>query len=124
MILADTSVWADHFRKGDAVLGSLLGESRVAIHPFIIGELALGNLRHWQDTVAALGELPQAPVVSEPDLLDFVAAERLMGSGIGFVDAHLLASASGTDGLRLWTRDKRLAAKAASLDLDWAQAAA
>jgi predicted nucleic acid-binding protein len=119
MILVDTSVWVDHFRKGEAVLAALLGEGRIMIHPFIVGELALGNLRDWEETVATLRELPQAVVVSQDRLLSMITGEALIGTGIGFVDSHLLASVGASEGLRLWTRDKRLAAKADAMGIGW-----
>jgi hypothetical protein len=121
MILVDTSVWADHFRRRELVLTVLLAEDRVLIHPFVIGELALGDLRPWHDTVATLRELPQALVASDDDFLSMVAAERLVATGIGFVDAHLLASARQTPGARFWTRDKRLAKAAEAMSLGWSE---
>lgn len=124
MILVDTSVWADHFRSGEAALGLLLGEGRIMIHPFVIGELALGDLRPRHDTLAALRELPQAPLVSQEEFLSLVDAEQLVAAGVGFVDAHLLLAARRNPGIRLWTRDKRLAARAAAMDLAWSEPAA
>ncbi|MEI9851155.1 MAG: type II toxin-antitoxin system VapC family toxin [Sphingomonas sp.] len=121
MILVDTSVWADHFRRGEPVLGLLLREARIMIHPFVIGELALGDLRPRDETVASLCELPQAPVTSQDTFLSLVATEALATTGIGFVDAHLLLSAARNPGLRLWTRDKRLAARAEAMGIGWAE---
>lgn len=122
MILVDTSVWADHFRDADRDLAALLAEGRVVMHMFVTGELALGNLSPWDATVEALRGLPQAPVANEPELLTLVASAGLAASGIGFVDAHLLAAARSMPGSRLWTRDKRLAAKAKAMGLSWAPA--
>lgn len=90
------------------------------MHMFVTGELALGNLIPWHATVEALRELPQAPVANEPELFALVAGEKLAGSGIGFVDTHLLAAARSMPGLRLWTRDKRLDAKAKAMGVSWA----
>jgi predicted nucleic acid-binding protein len=123
MILVDTSVWADHFRKAEPVLALMLAEGRIAIHPFVIGELALGNLRNWHDTVATLGELPQMPVAAQEQYLSLIFDEGLIATGIGFVDAHLLASAQHSPGTRLWTRDKRLVARAEAMGLGWAEPA-
>lgn len=112
MILVDTSVWADHFRATDGELVSLIRAGGVAIHEHVLGELAIGNLRDWERTVVALASLPRVPTVSEPDWLSCVRRHRLSGSGLGFVDAHLLAAAETEQNIRLWTRDKRLAAMA------------
>lgn len=119
MILVDTSVWADHFRQADNRLSGLLVDARVVMHPFVTGELALGNLRDWEATVAILRGLPRAAVATEADLLALVALHGLVGTGIGFVDAHLLAATRLMPGLQLWTRDKRLDAKAGALGVRW-----
>jgi predicted nucleic acid-binding protein len=97
-------------------------DQQVLVHPFVIGELALGNLRNWQKTVAMLNALPSAQVASHVDLLAFIPAANLSGSGVGFVDAHLLAACRLTRATRLWTRDKRLASKARELGVEWAPA--
>ncbi|HEX6605068.1 MAG TPA: PIN domain-containing protein [Sphingomicrobium sp.] len=120
MILVDTSVWADHFRSADAELEALLAEAQVLVHPFVIGELALGNLRERDTTLGALTSLPMAMKADDSELLGFVEAAAVFGRGIGLVDAHLLASARLTPGSALWTRDKRLASIAAELDVAYA----
>jgi len=108
MILADSSVWIDHLRSGDAALSGLLGGGQVLTHPFIIGELAMGSLRQRDVILNALRDLPQAVAASDDEVLGFVGQHRLFGLGIGYVDAHLLAAARLTAGASLWTRDKRL----------------
>ena len=117
MILVDTSVWADHFRSSDKLLVALLGADSVLGHPFILGELALGNLRQRGATIDALQALPSALTASDREVLDFIEIQTLAGTGVGLVDAHLLASVRLTPGARLWTRDKRLAAVADKLDI-------
>lgn len=107
MILADTSIWVDHLRSGDARLSSLLTAGQVLIHPFVIGELALGNLRQRDELLQLLGDLPQAITASDQETLAFIKRHTLSGLGIGYVDAHLLASAR-LNAVQLWTRDKRL----------------
>lgn len=121
MILVDTSVWADHFRAMEPVLALMLSEGRVANHPFVTGELAMGNLRNRPGVLTALSDLPQVAVTDNADWLAFVDRHALGGTGLGFVDAHLLASVSGHDGLRLWTRDRRLGERAAALGLVWTE---
>lgn len=117
MILVDTSIWIDHLRRADAKLSECLLQARVLTHPFVIGELALGNLRQRQTILQALDDLPRAIIASDAEVLRFVEAEKLFGAGIGYVDAHLLASARNTTGVTLWTGDRRLRATAERLSL-------
>lgn len=119
MILVDSSVWVDHLRTGDTALAGLLDETNVLVHPFVVGELACGNLRRRGEVLALLSDLPQAHHASDHEVLYFIERHRLMGLGIGYVDAHLLASVSLTDAARLWTRDKRLSNVAQRLKLDF-----
>ncbi len=117
MILVDTSVWVDHLRAGDAALAADLEAGAVCMHPFVLGELACGNLRNRAELLDLLARLPAAPVASDAEALEFIERRTLFGRGIGYIDAHLLAAValSGTD--RLWTRDRRLAEVAAELSL-------
>lgn len=117
MILADTSVWVDHLRHGNARLAAWLREGEVAGHPFVTGEIALGHLKRRAEILALLGDLPQAPVAEHQEVLRFVERHELAGSGLGWVDAHLLAAAA-LDRLLLWTLDRRLAAAASTLGLE------
>ena len=94
MILVDTSVWIDHFRKGDSSLISLLESNQVLMHPFISGELALGNLQNRITILRMLRDLPTAKVADDGEVRLFIERHQLMGSGIGYVDAHLLAAAA------------------------------
>jgi predicted nucleic acid-binding protein len=115
VILVDTSVWVDHLRAGDRTLVRLLENSQVLVHPFVIGELALGNVRQRANLLAELQNLPQAPVASDQEVLRFIELHELFGLGIGYVDAHLLAAVRLSAGSSLWTRDKRLLAIAVHL---------
>ena len=117
MILVDTSVWVDHLRKSDRGLAALLTASNVLMHPFVIGELACGNLRKRDQILALLKNLPRAGVATDNEVLFFIERQTLMGRGLGFVDVHLLASVALHGTARLWTRDKRLRAAADSLGL-------
>jgi len=118
VILVDTSVWVDHLRSGDRDLSGLLEASRVLGHPFVLGELAMGGLRRRGQVLYELGRLPQANAATDSEVLHFVEAEALHGRGIGYVDAHLLASVRLTPGTLLWTRDQRLRAVADDLKLN------
>jgi predicted nucleic acid-binding protein len=111
VILVDTSVWVDHLRVGSERLIALLNGSEVLGHPFVMGELALCNLRGRDIFLSALGALPQVVVASDDEVLHLIDRQTLLGRGIGYVDAHLLAAARLT-GTRLWTRDRRLQAVA------------
>lgn len=117
MILVDTSVWVDHLRAQDEILVQLLHADQVLVHPFVIGELALGNLSQRRQILNTLRLMPQVIVASDQEVLHFIDAHRLFGFGIGYVDAHLLADARLTAGTTLWTRDKRLRDAAGRLGL-------
>lgn len=116
MILVDTSVWIDHLRNGLADLSALLDQGDVVIHPFVVGELACGNLSARGATIELLRQLRTITVADHPEVLAFIERHRLHGRGVGYVDVHLLASAA-LDGARLWTKDRRLQVLANHLDL-------
>jgi predicted nucleic acid-binding protein len=117
MILVDTSVWIDHLRHGDVELTRLLNIGQVLTHRFVIGELALGSLQNRNTILSALQNLPQATVASNEEVLHFIESHALFETGIGYVDAHLLAAVCLSPGTLLWTRDKRLLAESARLGL-------
>ena len=117
MILVDTSVWIDHLRSGEPRLAALLKEFRVLTHPMVIGEPACGNLQNRREVLSSLDSLPAAPVADSEEARFFIERHRLAGRGIGFIDVHLLASASLAEPCRLWTHDRRLHRTAAGLGL-------
>jgi predicted nucleic acid-binding protein len=119
VILLDTSVWVDHLRAGDRTVAALLESGRVLVHPFVIGELALGHLRQRETILSLLQRLPGAAPATDDEALLFIERHALAGIGIGYIDAHLLASTRLTPGSVLWTRDKRLSAVAGRLGLIW-----
>jgi len=116
MVLVDTSVWVDHFRKPSKGLSQLLAETHVGIHPFVVGELACGCMPRRREVLALLHALPEVSVATQSELLHFIEQNSLAGTGIGFVDAHLLASAE-LMGASLWTIDKILGRVADRLNL-------
>ncbi|OCK62586.1 ribonuclease [Bradyrhizobium sp. LMTR 3] len=117
MVLVDTSIWIDHFRHVDARLAQLLDRGEVAMHPFVVGELLLGSALGSSNLIGDLNTLPRTSVASSDEVLKFISDRKLPGSGIGYVDAHLLAAAALTPETLIWTRDKRLLAAAQSLSL-------
>jgi predicted nucleic acid-binding protein len=117
MILVDTSVWVDHLRAGVAELATLLDGSQVLMHPFVLGEIACGNLRNRTEVLALLKDLPRTALATDEEVLFFIDRHALMGRGIGYVDVHLLAAVTLGGGTRLWTRDKRLRTVADTLAL-------
>lgn len=108
MVLVDTSVWVDHLRAGDRALQRLLDEAEVVSHPFVIGELACGNLRNRSEILELLDALPKALSADDHEVLAFIDKQRLHGQGIGYIDACLLSSCL-LSRLSLWTKDRRLA---------------
>jgi predicted nucleic acid-binding protein len=118
MILADTSVWVDHFRKKDDELYRQLRRGNIAIHPFIVAELVLGNLPGRRKTIADLDLLPMVKTARMSEVRTMIESRSLFQRGIGFVDVHLIASTFITPHTVLWSRDKRLRDIAATLGID------
>ncbi|MCF7849185.1 MAG: type II toxin-antitoxin system VapC family toxin [Kiritimatiellales bacterium] len=116
MVLVDTSIWIDHFQSGSKKLSEFLQGGEVFCHPFIIGELACGNLANRKEIIALLHALPQATKAQDDEVLFFLEKHKLSGTGIGLIDLHLLASAKLTN-VKLWTKDKRLGAATEQLNL-------
>ncbi len=117
MLLVDTSVWINHLRKGDDGLAEALQDNLVIIHPHVLGELALGNLKDRSAVLSLLRNLPEAVVATDEEVQTMIEEQSLFGRGISYTDAHLLAAVRLTPEARLWTRDMRLSAVATSLDL-------
>lgn len=118
MVLVDTSVWVSHLRSGVAHLRTLLEEGKVVSHPYVIGELACGNLTNRLEVLSLLKALPEAAEATHDEVLRFIEDQRLMGLGLGYVDVHLLAAAR-LNGVPLWTEDRRLQAAAVRLQVDY-----
>ena len=116
MILVDTSVWIEHFRAGNNRLKGLLLDEQVLCHPFVLGELACGTLQKRGEILSMLKALPKAHVSEHEEVMSFVEARCLYGHGIGWVDAHLLASTLLTR-CAIWTFDKPLRRAAAALNV-------
>jgi len=116
MMLVDTSIWIDHLHQPDASLERLLDEEKVVVHPFVLGELACGNIRQRTVVLGQLSEQPQAEPIENDKVLDMVEASRLHGRGLNLVDAHILASAL-VGNHQVMTGDKRLAIAAADLGI-------
>jgi predicted nucleic acid-binding protein len=119
MILVDTSVWVDHLRYQDEQLGRLLTDGQILAHPFVTGELAMGSLKNRSIMISDLGDLPHALTAHHQEVLELVQLHKLFGLGLGYIDAHLLASTKLTPEARLWTRDTRLHEAAVKLFLDY-----
>ena len=116
MVLVDTSIWIAHFREGQPALADLLSDGQVLMHPFVVGELACGNLKNRSKILSELQALPPAAHASNSEVMRFVEDRRLWGKGLGWIDAHLLASALLSH-CRLWTLDKGLFSAALRLGL-------
>lgn len=119
LILVDTSIWVDHLNRPMTVLTELMLAERCVLHPCVLGEIALGNLPDWERRVARLREFPSVEPLTNDALLACIAQHSLQGSGLGFVDTHLLGWAAAGVGRKLWSRDKQLAKRAAALSVDW-----
>jgi predicted nucleic acid-binding protein len=115
LILADTAIWVDHLNRGDARMAALLEAEEIVLHPHVLGEIALGSLRNRAAILRDLAAMPFVTIAEENEVLALIEQRRLFGTGIGLVDAHLLASALLTPETKLWTRDRRLREAAARL---------
>ena len=116
MVLADTSVWINHLRRGDPHFADLLREGRILVHPFISGELACGNLKSRAMILGDLDDLPAVELASHEEVRTLIETRSLWGKGLGWIDVHLLASAL-LSGCRLLTLDVRLAKSAEEMGL-------
>lgn len=121
MVLVDTSVWIDHFRKGNHQLVYSLNEGDVVIHPFIIGELACGDMKNRTQILTLLHDLPQSVFVNHEEILLFIENKKLLGKSLGYIDVCILASTILSD-LTLWTLDKKLNTVAALLNVNYTPA--
>lgn len=117
MILVDTNIWADHIRHNVSALATLTTDRLALVHPFVLGEIALGSLRDRDAWLTRLDLMPQAPVARPVAVRALIEQQRLYGTGVGYIDAHLLASALILPGTSIWTRDKALRAHAERLGI-------
>jgi predicted nucleic acid-binding protein len=120
VIVVDTSVWIDHLHKAIPQLVEALENGEVAMHPFVIGEIACGEIARRHEVLHLLSTLPSGIVATDDEALRFIEQHRLMGKGIGYIDVHLLAAVMLTNGATLWTRDKRLGVIASQLRIEFA----
>ena len=116
MVLADTSIWIEHLRHGEPRLASHLSKSLVVMHPFVAGELACGNLKNRAAILADLNDMPQSKLATNAEVLRLLEDRRLWGRGLGWIDAHVLASALLSN-CGFWTLDVRLGKAATELGL-------
>ncbi|MBT4513061.1 MAG: PIN domain-containing protein [Chloroflexi bacterium] len=118
MVLVDTSVWVSHLRTSDTHLKSILQDGEVVCHPFIIGELACGNIKNRNEIISLLQALPTVKIADHDEILRFIDVHQLMGIGLGLIDVHLLASALLSN-VTLWTADKHLKAASTKLNINY-----
>ena len=116
-LLADSAIWIDHIRKPNQALTAPLRRRMILTHPFVIGEIAMGSIARRTETLAALDKLPKAVPADHLEVMDLVDRHRLFATGLGFVDAHLLASVLLTPEAKLWTGDRRLREAAEQLGI-------
>ena len=121
LVLADTSVWVEHFRLGVPLFEELLASQRLLGHPLVVGELACGNLREREATLLLLDELPSAALATAAEVREAIERRRLYGRGVGLVDVHLLVAAMLTHSATLWSRDRRLRALASEAGIAFSE---
>ena len=118
MILADTSVWIDHFRTENKLLSRLLLQGAIVLHEFILGELAIGNFKNRKEILSLLDSIPKLSKLTHDEFIYFLEQHSFYGKGVGFVDIHLLGSTK-LAGVKIWTLDKKLLKLAKSLNLNY-----
>ena len=119
LILVDTSIWVDHISRPISHLKRLIADGEAVVHPFVLAEIALGNLADWQRRIDGFRILPSSEPLPNDAVLRAIRDLSLQGSGLGFVDAHLLAWAVSEQGRQLWTRDRRLRERAEAAGVAW-----
>jgi predicted nucleic acid-binding protein len=117
LIVADTSIWVPHLHHGDPAMEARLDAVEILLHPYVLGEISLGNLPDRTSLLFRLGEIPRALVATEEEVARMIENLELYGAGIGYVDAHLVATSILIENAKLWTRDKRLLAVAQQLGI-------
>ncbi len=117
MILVDSSIWVDHFRRNNEILSDLLSRHQLLGHPFILGEIMMGNPENRVSIFEALSDLPQARIAENDEVMRFVERNKIYGSGVGYIDAHLLASVRLMPRSSIWTTDRRMALVAERLGI-------
>ncbi len=108
MILSDTPVWIDHLRIPDQRMFEFLNRGRILCHPFVVGEIAVGMFRGRDKLIDEMQRLPMVTVATDQEVLTLISDHKLYGSGVGYIDMHLLTSVLLTPDARLWTTDRRL----------------
>jgi predicted nucleic acid-binding protein len=119
VILVDTSVWVDHFRVSEPGLVAILGDEAVLTHPFVVGELACGNIKNRAEILDLIGRLPTPPIGTDAEALELIDRHQLNSKGVGYIAIHLLASTLLMPTARLWTKDRRLASIASALKISY-----
>ncbi|MBN8553975.1 MAG: PIN domain-containing protein [Deltaproteobacteria bacterium] len=117
-VIVDTNIWINHFKNKNSVLEELLTEDRVVLHPFILGELACGNLDRRAEILELFSWLPKSEILSEEEVLSFLASEKIYGKGLGWIDVHLLGAAR-ISRAQLWTLDKALLKEAKRFSINF-----
>jgi len=120
-VLVDTSVWIRFLANRTPYAGQLdelLSRDEVNGHDFVYGELLSGDGGGRKSLLANYERMEQAPLVPHAEVVAFVRDRKLNGRGIGWIDAHLLASAL-VGHLRLWTADSPLATVARELGVGY-----
>lgn len=120
MIVVDTSAWINHFRRREPIIPTLIAARKILLHPYVYGELLLGGVPSSGPAAEELLELRRCPVASASEAAAFIGWAELTGTGIGYVDAHLLLSARLLAKGQLYTSDKDLRAQAVRLGVAYA----
>lgn len=116
--MRQAQIWLSHFRDGNPQLRDLLLNGQIACHPFIVGELACGNIKKREEIISLIQALIISTISDHMEVLHLIEQRRLIGIGLCYIDVHLLASAL-LSGMPLWTRDKKLREAAIRLNVSY-----
>ncbi|MGC1461189.1 MAG: type II toxin-antitoxin system VapC family toxin [Terracidiphilus sp.] len=117
MILADTTVWVEHLRSHNREMERCLNTGQIAMHPFVVAEIALGSLQNRRKRLEDMESLLSVEVAQLSEVRHMLEAHSLYSKGIGLTDAHMIASCLLTPGTQLWTRDAAMEKVARALGI-------
>jgi predicted nucleic acid-binding protein len=119
-VLVDTSVWLRALAGKQPYashLDALLRWRHVLGHPFVYGELLMGDNGGRAELLERYELLRTAVVMPHREVVAFVRSQSLQARKLGWVDVHLIASAINAEAL-LWSADGSISLAAQDLGIE------